>query len=39
MINEDEERGNFKSPTDVKVMLGIIFGSLVFLAVVVLVGM
>ncbi len=39
MIEEDEERGNFKSPTDVKVMLSIIFGSLAFLTVVVLVGM
>lgn len=39
MIEEDEEQGNYKSPADVKVMLSIIFGSLLFLTVVVLVGM
>lgn len=38
MENEYEE-GNYKSPTDVKVMLGIIFGSLLLLTVVILVGM
>lgn len=38
MENEYDE-GNYKSPADVKVMLGIIFGSLLFLTVAILVGL
>lgn len=35
----DENEENYKSPADVKTMLSIIFGSLLFLTVVILVGM